>query len=217
MANRYPDNSLVLLNLGLARYWSGDNAGAAQAWTDAYEAQPDTESSLTADRLLHPNTPPGIPIFVPGFAAPVLHGKTPAQQVAELAAAARKPDVHARLAYGIALQRVGREVSAQRAYASAARLAPDDPEPLVAEAVARFSRSQPVRGVLAPRAADKALSAFADGPLPPRPPARVAAGTDRCRRSAVPQGREDRPERPAGERGRPLAQGTNRRAQRGGW
>ena len=131
MANRYPDNSLVLLNLGLARYWSGDNAGAAQAWTDAYEA--------------HPNTPPGIPVFVPGFAAPVLHGKTPARQLAELAAAARKPDVHARLAYGIALQRVGREVSAQREYASAARLAPDDPEPLVADAVARFSRSQPTR------------------------------------------------------------------------
>lgn len=145
MANRYPDNSLVLLNLGLARYWSGDNAGAAQAWTDAYEAQPDTQSSLTADRLLHPNTPPGIPVFVPGFAAPVLHGKTPAQQLAELAAAARKPDVHARLAYGIALQRVGREVSAQREYASAARLAPDDPDPLVADAVARFSRSQPAR------------------------------------------------------------------------
>jgi tetratricopeptide (TPR) repeat protein len=145
MANRYPDNSLVLLNLGLARFWSGDNAGAAQAWTDAYEAQPDTQSSLTADRLLHPNTPAGIPVFVPGFAAPVVHGKTAAQQLAELAAAARKPDVHARLAYGIALQRVGREVSAQRAYASAARLAPNDPEPLVAEAVARYSRSQPVR------------------------------------------------------------------------
>lgn len=143
MANRYSDNSLVLLNLGLARYWSGDNAGAVQAWTDAYEAQPDTQSSLTADRLLHPNTPPGIPVFVPSFAAPVVHAKTPAGQLAELAAAARKPDVHARLAYGIALQRVGRQVSAQRAYASAARLALNDPEPLVAEAVARFSRSQP--------------------------------------------------------------------------
>jgi len=145
MANRYPDNSLVLLNLGLARYWSGDNSGAVQAWTDAYEAQPDTQSSLTADRLLHPNTPQGIPVFVPSFTPPVLHGRTPAAQLAELAAAARKRDLHARLAYGIALQRIGREVSAQRAYASAARLAPDDPEPLVAEAVARFSRSQPAR------------------------------------------------------------------------
>jgi tetratricopeptide (TPR) repeat protein len=145
MAERYPDSSLVLLNLGLARYWSGDNNGAVQAWTSAYEAQPDTQSSLTADRLLHPNTPPGIPVFVPSFSVPAVRGKTPAAQLAELAAAARKPDVNARLAYGIALQRVGREVSAQRAYASAARLAPNDPEPLVAEAVARFSRSQPAR------------------------------------------------------------------------
>src|SRR5207244_3998394 len=105
MANRFPDNSLVLLNLGLARYWSGDNAGAAQAWQDAYEAQPDTQSSLTADRLLHPNTPPGIPVFVPSFAVPNLKAKTPAAQLAELQAAARKPDERARLVYGIALQR----------------------------------------------------------------------------------------------------------------
>jgi tetratricopeptide (TPR) repeat protein len=145
MANRYPDNSQVLLNLGLARYWSGDNAGAVQAWTDAYEAQPDTPSSLTADHLLHPNTPQGDPVFVPSFATPALHGTTPASQLAELAAAARRPDVRARLAYGIALQRVGREVSAERAYATAARIAPNDPEPLVAQAVARFSRSQPAR------------------------------------------------------------------------
>ena len=145
MANRYPDNSLVLLNLGLARYWSGDNSGAVQAWTDAYEAQRDTQSSLTADSLLHPNTPQGIPVFVPSFAPPALRAKTPAGQLAELAADSRRRDVDARLAYGIALQRVGREVSAERAFASAAKLAPDDPEPLVAEAVARFSRSQPAQ------------------------------------------------------------------------
>jgi tetratricopeptide (TPR) repeat protein len=145
MANRYPDNSLVLLNLGLARYWSGDNSGAVEAWTDAYEAQPDTQSSLTADRLLHPNTPQGIPVFVPSFTPPGLHAKTAAGQLAELAAAARRRDVRARLAYGIALQRVGREVSAERAYQAAAKVAPNDPEPLVAEAVARFSRSQPAR------------------------------------------------------------------------
>jgi Flp pilus assembly protein TadD len=49
------------------------------------------------------------------------------------------------LLYGIALQRLGRERSAERAYASAARLAPSDPEPQVAVAVARFSRSEPAR------------------------------------------------------------------------
>src|SRR5262249_16928150 len=148
MANRYPDNSLVLLNLGLARYWSGDNAGAVQAWTDAYEAQPDTQSSLTADRLLHPNTPQGIPVFVPSFTPPVLHGATPAAQLAELADAARKRDLHARLVYGIALQRIGREVSAQRAYASAARLAPGHPEPLLPPAGAPVSPPPPARGCL---------------------------------------------------------------------
>jgi tetratricopeptide (TPR) repeat protein len=145
LATRYPDNSLVLLNLGLARFWSGDNSGAAQAWMDAYEAQPDTPSSLTADRLLHPNTPAGIPIFVPSFAVPGRGNRSLAAQLAVLRRNAARPDVRARLLYGIALQGIGRERSAERAYASAARLEPNDPEPQVAEAVARFSRSEPVR------------------------------------------------------------------------
>jgi tetratricopeptide (TPR) repeat protein len=145
LAGRYPRDSLVLLNLGLARFWSGDNRGAAQAWVDAYEAQPDTPSSLTADRLLHPNTPQGEPVFIPSFAVPPLRSAGAAAQLAELRRAARKPDVRARLLYGIALQRIGRERSAERAYASAVRLAPNDPEPQVAVAVSRFTRSEPAR------------------------------------------------------------------------
>jgi tetratricopeptide (TPR) repeat protein len=145
LAGRYPRNSLVLLNLGLARFWSGDNRGATQAWLDAYEAQPDTPSSLTADQLLNPNTPKGEPVFIPSFPVPRLREHNTAAQLAELQRAARKPDVRARIIYGIALQRLGRERSAERAYASAARLAPNDPEPLVAVAVSRFTRTQPAR------------------------------------------------------------------------
>jgi tetratricopeptide (TPR) repeat protein len=144
LAEQFPDDSLVLLNLGLARYWSGDDKGAAAAWLDAFEAQPDTPSALTADRLLHPNTPAGIPIFVPRFRVPALAGP-PAKRLAQLRRAAAAPDVRARLTYGIALQALGRERSAERAYASAVRLAPNDPDPLVAVAVARFSRSDPGR------------------------------------------------------------------------
>jgi tetratricopeptide (TPR) repeat protein len=143
LAERYPRNSQVLLNLGLARFWSGDNRGASQAWLDAYEAQPDTPSSLTADQLLNPNTPKGEPVFIPSFRVPAFTAT--AAQLAALERAARKPDLRARLIYGIALQRLGRERSAERAYASAVRLAPNDPEPRVAVAVSRFTRTQPAR------------------------------------------------------------------------
>ncbi len=144
LAGRYPRNSLVLLNLGLARFWSGDNRGASQAWLDAYEAQPDTASSLTADHLLNPNTPKGEPVFIPSFHVPAL-SRLDTAQLAKLQRAARKPDVHARIVYGIALQLLGRERSAERAFASAVRVAPNDPEPQVAVAVSRFTRTQPAR------------------------------------------------------------------------
>lgn len=144
LAGRYPRNSLVLLNLGLARFWSGDNRGAGQAWLDAYEAQPDTPSSLTADHLLNPNTPKGEPVFIPSFHVPSL-SRLDTAQLAALEQAAGKRDVHARIAYGIALQLLGRERSAERAYASAVRLVPNDPEPQVAVAVSRFTRTQPSR------------------------------------------------------------------------
>jgi tetratricopeptide (TPR) repeat protein len=145
LANRFPRNSMVLLNLGLARFWSGDNRGASQAWVDAYEAQPDTPSSLTADQLLNPNTPKGEPVFIPSFPVPQLRQEGAAAQVAGLERAARKADVRARIIYGIALQRLGKERSAERMYASAVRLAPNDPEPQVAVAVSRFTRTQPAR------------------------------------------------------------------------
>jgi tetratricopeptide (TPR) repeat protein len=144
LAEQYPHDSLVLVNLGLARFWSGDDNGAAAAWLDAFDSQPDTPSALTADWLLHPNTPEGVPIFVPGFAAPRLAG-SPNERLGQLRRAAARLDVHARLLYGIALQRLGRQRSAERTYAAAARLAPHDPEPEVAVAVARFSRSEPAR------------------------------------------------------------------------
>jgi tetratricopeptide (TPR) repeat protein len=143
LAQRYPRDSLVLLNLGLARFWSGDNNGATQAWLDAYQAQPDTPSSLTADQLLNPNTPKGEPVFIPSFAVPTVRGT--AAELAALQRAARKRDLRARLVYGIALLRLGKERSAERAYASAVRLAPNDPEPQVAVAVSRFTRTQPAR------------------------------------------------------------------------
>ena len=65
-------------------------------------------------------------------------------KLAALARDARQPDVHAKLLYGLALQRLGHRLSARREYDAAARLAPRDPEALVAAAVGRFDKSRPV-------------------------------------------------------------------------
>ena len=50
-----------------------------------------------------------------------------------------------KLLYGVALQRLGHQVSAERAFAEAARLAPDDAEAHVAAAVGRFDKTHPER------------------------------------------------------------------------
>ena len=49
------------------------------------------------------------------------------------------------LRYGVALQRLGRPLSAERVYAAAARAAPNDPEARTAAAVGRFDKDDPAR------------------------------------------------------------------------
>ena len=137
-------DSLVLLHLGFANFWAGHNAEATTAWREAAEAQPDSASAQRADDWLYPNFPPGQPFFVPTFGPPAgLGDLAPPAQLAALARAARGRDAHAKLLYGLALQRLGHRLSARRQYDAAARLAPRDPEALVAAAVARFDKSQP--------------------------------------------------------------------------
>lgn len=137
-------NSLVLLHLGFANLWAGRTKDATAAWREAAQAQPDSASAQRADDALHPSFPPGQPFLVPSFPPPVaLGGLSPPAQLAALARDARRPDVHAKLLYGLALQRLGHRLSARREYDEAAKLAPRDPEALVAAAVARFDKSRP--------------------------------------------------------------------------
>ena len=69
----------------------------------------------------------------------------PPAQFAALERRARDGTVADRLFYGVALQRLGRQRSAERVYAEAARLAPNDPEARVAAAVGLFDKAQPAR------------------------------------------------------------------------
>jgi tetratricopeptide (TPR) repeat protein len=144
LAREHPRSSLVQLAYGLALYWRGDQVGAEDAWREARRVQRDTPYSLRAEDLLHPNFPRGLPSFVPSFLPPPgLARLSPPKQLEYLREHAT--DLHGKLLYGVALQRLGRQLSAQREFEAAARLAPGDPEPQVAVAVGRFDKADPSR------------------------------------------------------------------------
>jgi tetratricopeptide (TPR) repeat protein len=146
LAEEHPRNSVVQLNYGLGLFWRGDDTGAKAAWGVARRAQPNTPYAVRAGDLLHPNFPRGLPTFVPSFPPPVgLTKLSPPDQLALLKRNARAKDEHARLLYGVALQRLGHQVSALREFESAAVLTPRDPEAQVAVAVGRFDKADPSR------------------------------------------------------------------------
>jgi Flp pilus assembly protein TadD len=146
LAREHPSSALVLLHLGLAQLAVGQTKAAAASWRRALGREPDTQSAVHADELLHPNFAPGLPPFLPSFTAPAaISRRSPPRQVAALRRAAGAGGVRARLLYGVALQRLGRPVSAEREFATAARLAPDDPEALTAADVGLFSKANPAR------------------------------------------------------------------------
>jgi tetratricopeptide (TPR) repeat protein len=126
LAEQHPRSALVRLELGIALAFSGQNADAAAAWRAAERVQPDSPSAVRADDLRHPKTPPGLPPFVPSFSRP-------------------RTTAEAHLARGVQFQAALRRVSAAREFAAAARLAPNDPEALVADAVGRYDKDAPAR------------------------------------------------------------------------
>ena len=144
LSREHPKSALVQLNLGLARLWDGDGAGATAAFRTAARVEPDTFYAVQADTLLHPRFYKGLPPFIPREPAPAaLRKLAPPQQLAALARLAGSGSVRYRLLYGATLQGLGRPVSAERQFALAAQAAPDDPEAQTAAAVGRFSKSNP--------------------------------------------------------------------------
>jgi tetratricopeptide (TPR) repeat protein len=124
LASTHPASAFVRLNLGLALFWRRDDAAALAAWKQAKHAQPDTPSAVRAGDLLHPGTPGGLPKFQPSFE----HPRTRVQRL---------------IVRGIRLQYSGRPLSAERTFAAAAALAPDDPDAQVAAAVGLYDKDRP--------------------------------------------------------------------------
>jgi len=144
LAARYPSSGVVLLHLGLAQVASGDGNAAEAAWRKVLGRDPDSEAAVQAESLLHPRFAPGKPPFVPSFGIPAQVARlSPARQLAALERAASGRDVKAKLLYGSALQRLGRPVSAERQFATAASLAPGVAEAQTAAAVGLFSKAKP--------------------------------------------------------------------------
>lgn len=147
LALEHPDSGLAQLHLGLGLVWVGRIGEAEKAWRLAVQKDPDSAYAIRATDLLHPDTPRGLPVFVPSFGAPTgLDGLTPAQQLAELKRRAETVGGwQERIAYGVALQRLSKRVSAERQMALAAAAAPDNAEALTAAAFARFDKEAPSR------------------------------------------------------------------------
>lgn len=145
LSGLHPKSAAVQLNLGIARYWAGET-GAKEAWESAAELQPDTAYAVTAGNLLHPEFARNLPLFVPVANVPPAVSKLPAPaQFAALERRAQTGSIDDRLFYGVALQRLGRQLSAQRVFAEAARLEPMNPEARVAAAVGLFDKDRPVK------------------------------------------------------------------------
>jgi len=139
-------SALVALHLGLAYYWDRRDDDAFAEWRSAARQQPDTPYAVRAEDFLHPRYAPGLPRFVPSFQPPLRIRALPGpQQVVALRADAARGGAHAKILYGTALQQLGRPLSAERQFAAAARLAPDDPDARVADAVGRFDKANPAR------------------------------------------------------------------------
>lgn len=145
LAAEHPRSGVAQLHLGLALFWLGRGSEARAAWRRAKRVQPDSLYALRAADLLHPEYPvPGQPLFTPSFPnPPELRKLSPPRQLAFLERRARSGGARDKLLYGLALQRLGRPLSAEREYAAAARLAPDDPEAQVAAALGRFDKDRP--------------------------------------------------------------------------
>ena len=146
LAAEHPHSALVALHLGFALYWSRRDQEAETAWRAAEKLQPDTPYAVRAADFLHPRLFTGLPTFVPSFQAPRrIEALQPAAQVAALERAAEAGGAHAKILYGVVLQKLGRPVSAEREFAAAARLSPSDAEAQAAAAVGLFDKANPSR------------------------------------------------------------------------
>jgi tetratricopeptide (TPR) repeat protein len=142
LAGLHAQKAVVQLNLGVALFWAG-LAGAEDAWRAAVSSEPDTPYAVAAGNLLHPDFARGVPVFVTTVPLPDgLDDLAPAAQL-DLLRRGAATTADGKLLYGVALQRLGRQLSAVRQFDAAAKQEPGNVEAQVAAAVARFDKARP--------------------------------------------------------------------------
>ena len=140
-----PKSATAELHLGYAYLWSGRNADAVAAFQKTVKLQPDSMSAVYASDILHASLAPGLPYIVTDLQPPAGVTSLPAaRELAALARAAARPDPNAKILYGVALWHLDRPLSAERQFAAAAKLAPDDPMAQTSAAVGAYTKAQPV-------------------------------------------------------------------------
>ena len=151
----YPRSALVQLHVGIARFWAG-TGGAVTAWREARDVEPDTPYAVRAGDLLHPRLR-ARPARLRRRASPsgsrATRSPSSWQHCAADETRARPPPLRRRAA---AARPAG--VGAARVRPGA-ELAPNSVDALVADAVGRYTKEHPERGVLAARPADASLPA----------------------------------------------------------
>jgi tetratricopeptide (TPR) repeat protein len=146
LAGEHPGSALVRLHLGLALYAQGETQEAEAEWRQAEQREPDTPAALRAEDLLNPAMAPGRPFFFPSSGPPrELAGLPADEQLEALERRVAGGGVNELITYGVALQRVGRPLSAQDAFDRALARAPESLDAQVAAAVVRFDKDAPER------------------------------------------------------------------------
>ena len=125
LAERYPRSALVRLELGLALALSGQQADATRAWQAAERVQPDSPRPCARRTSAIPDTPPGLPPFVPSFTQRDDRGPAPSSCAAPPSSRRCGPSPPS--------------ASSPRPR----RLAPNDPEALTAAAVGLYDKDRP--------------------------------------------------------------------------
>lgn len=138
----HPQSPVAQLHLALALYWSGRNSDAVKAFRQVDSRFPDTASAVDAEDILYANRfVPGLPYLVLPVSLP--DEPTLAAQLDRAKLLARRPSAEGKLAYGMMLWRLDRRLSARQQFDAAARLAPNDPAVLTADAVGYFTKKNP--------------------------------------------------------------------------
>jgi tetratricopeptide (TPR) repeat protein len=140
----HAQSGVVQLHLGLARFWS-QRLNWQEALQGTIDVAPDSRYAVVAGNVIfRDGFLPDLPLFVPSAEPPEqIAGLSAPRQFAVLRGLASSGDRVGGLYYGVALQSLGRRLSAASAFRRVAVRHPRDAEAQTAAAFGRFDKERP--------------------------------------------------------------------------